>query len=99
MKRSLSAAHRLRRGYGSAVCWERGRRPLGAMNPFSSWTRSPASTPNCVQGSKDPGARLVDSDDEGSSRRTREEAQWTFFTLAAQDSTSTRTLSSLAHAV
>src|SRR5688572_1494568 len=97
MKLEISWTGRLRRRYGTAVRWERGRSRLGATSPFSSWTRSPASTPNCVQGSCDPGARLVDFDDEGSSQRTREEEPWRFFSPAAPDWTSTKTPSSLAH--
>jgi hypothetical protein len=27
--------------------WRRGRLGIGAGSPFSSWTRSPASTPYC----------------------------------------------------
>ena len=48
---------------------DRGRFRLGATSPFSSWTRNPASTPNCGHGRRRPAARLVDFDDEGSSRR------------------------------
>jgi hypothetical protein len=49
---------------------------LGAMSPISSWTRDPASTPNCGNGSQDPEARLVDFDDEDPSRRLLEEDAW-----------------------
>src|SRR5215510_2646418 len=66
--------------------------PLGAMSPYESWTRSPTSTPNCVHGAHDPGARLVDFDDEGSSRRCRrKEERWTFCIPVARGWTCTKT--------
>jgi Domain of unknown function (DUF892) len=34
-------------GYSVRRRWRRGRLGIGAGSPFSSWTRSPASTPYC----------------------------------------------------
>lgn len=50
-------------------CRERGRFIRGAVSPFSSWTRNPASTLHCCHGRLRPGARLIEFDNEGSSRR------------------------------
>jgi hypothetical protein len=58
---------------GVAVGWPRhccrGRPSLGGESPFSSCTRSPASTPKCGRRRQRPEARLVEFDDEDCLRR------------------------------
>jgi hypothetical protein len=78
------------------ICWcwrERGRPFLGAMSPFSSWTRGPASTANCCHGLQGPGARLIDFEDRGLSRRqtVMEGDSWKYCIRAVQGWMCTKT--------
>lgn len=68
----------------------------GASSPFSSWTRSLASTLHCRHGPKGPGARLVDFEDAGSTPTPPFQGgdAWRFCTRAVRGSTFTRTRSS-----
>src|SRR5579883_6792 len=96
-ERAMSGGLNFARICGIGTSWrrERGRLLLGAESPFSSWTRDPASTPYCCHGRTRPGARLIDFEDEGPSRRhlILEVAQCKFCIRAARGLTCIRTWS------
>lgn len=69
---------------------------LGATSPLASWTRDPASTPDCCHERLRSGARILDFDDEGFSRGQLivaiwGECLWKCCIRAVPDSTSIRT--------
>jgi putative transposase len=82
-------------GHMLALAGTRSALMLGVTSPLSSWTRDPASTANCCHGQRCPGARLIDFDERGLSRRRSglEGASWKYCIRAARESMYTKTWS------